>query len=325
MTEQFWEYKLVNYHVDYHSAKEYIYVNGEEMKSRNIPSGIFRWFSSDFLSNYINDLGQNGWEIQSDIGTNESRNMVFKKQQIENKENHEDDDIKQKLEQIFEALTTLSQNVSRRDPKNIEKKLYRIVEAIEIISKNTTHALSGFLISQKGIDYNNLNRLLSIKKWKAADQETRKILLQLYSVEDSRFIPVERLSNIGNEDFLIIDYLWVKHSQGHFGYSTQKKILQELGEEIEIPDEEEPEDNEDDSYQSWEERRERERERLEREEKRFGQTVGWYDGDAQDWLTYNELNFSDEAPKGHLPKLNLDWGDVYVWQTYVEFLNRTIF
>ncbi|WP_377473372.1 MAG: GUN4 domain-containing protein [Microcoleus anatoxicus] len=138
------------------------------------------------------------------------------------------------------------------------------------------------------VDYTNLRDLLAAKKWKEADQETEKVMERVIlkiamGLEEEKWLDEEETRHITEhiteyiekfpcEDLRTIDQLWVKYSNGHFGFSVQKRIYQSLGGTSEYDGE------------VWE---------------RFGNRVGWRQNNK--WLYYNELNFSTKAPKAHLP------------------------
>jgi len=78
--------------------------------------------------------------------------------------------------------------------------------------------------------------------------------------------------NFPCEDLRTIDQLWVKYSQGRFGFSVQKKIWLEVGGRV---------DGE--------------------TECKLGDRIGWRKGGK--WLDYDELTFNKQAQQGHLPYL----------------------
>ncbi len=74
-----------------------------------------------------------------------------------------------------------------------------------------------------------------------------------------------------------IDQLWVKYSQGKFGFSIQKRIWESVG------------GSPDAGYLTW---------------KEFGEQVEWYsEENDHDWKEYKSLPFSIESSKGNLPAL----------------------
>ena len=87
------------------------------------------------------------------------------------------------------------------------------------------------LVSAKGVEYRKLRDLLKAKKWKDADEETHKRMLEVAGRDSQgiRFLRREDVENFPCQDLGTIDKLWVKHSDGKFGFSVQKQIYQDLG------------------------------------------------------------------------------------------------
>ncbi|OCY14208.1 MAG: peptidase C14, partial [Microcystis aeruginosa CACIAM 03] len=130
------------------------------------------------------------------------------------------------------------------------------------------------LISRStGVNYTNLRDLLAAGKWKEADEETTRAMLQAAKREEEGWFRYEDIDNFSCEDLRIIDQLWVSASQGKFGFSVQKEIYESLGGTREYNEE------------VW---------------NKFGDRVGWRKGGS--WLYYSELTFKLTAPKAHLPR-----------------------
>ncbi|ASC73465.1 GUN4 domain containing transcriptional regulator [Halomicronema hongdechloris C2206] len=85
------------------------------------------------------------------------------------------------------------------------------------------------LSSEKGIDYTHLRDLLAAGDWKAADQETADRMLDAMGKSSWGNVPSKDLLNFPCADLKTIDRLWVKYSQGQFGFSVQKDIYVECG------------------------------------------------------------------------------------------------
>ncbi|MEG4986414.1 serine/threonine-protein kinase [Microcoleus sp. BR0-C5] len=137
---------------------------------------------------------------------------------------------------------------------------------------STVAAVSVQLKSARGIDYSHLRDLLAAGKWKEAQQETHRCLLE--NPQEKGYLNGEYIKNFPCDDLRTIDQLWVKYSQGRFGFSVQKKIWLEVGG------------------------------KLDREtECKIGDRIGWRKGGK--WLNYTDLTFNLQAPIGHLP-LSLD-------------------
>jgi GUN4-like. len=79
----------------------------------------------------------------------------------------------------------------------------------------------------------------------------------------------EDLENFSCADWRAMDRLWVKYSDGRFGFSVQKRIDENLR---------------DTKYEN------------------FFEAVGWKQkGEKGEWLSYSQLTFNTNAPPGHLP------------------------
>lgn len=123
------------------------------------------------------------------------------------------------------------------------------------------------LSSEKGVDYTRLRDLLKAGNWKEADEETFTVMLKAAGKEQRGSLDVFDFKKFPCTDLRTIDQLWVKYSNGHFGFSVQKRILESVGKDLE----------------------------------KFGDLVGWCKGDKA-WLSViSEVTFSQSAPRGHLP------------------------
>jgi hypothetical protein len=142
------------------------------------------------------------------------------------------------------------------------------------------------LKSAKGVNYRQLEQLLKAGKWKEADQETANKMLEVAGRIKEEYLSGEDIDKFPCEDLRTIDQLWVKYSNGRFGFSVQKRIYQSLGGTR--------------SYDSkvW---------------KAFGDQVGWRVRGS--WLNYKDLKFNQTAPSGHLPGgLVNDWRWAWVFR-----------
>jgi hypothetical protein len=125
-------------------------------------------------------------------------------------------------------------------------------------------------------DYQQLRDLLEKKAWQEADQETVRIILQVAKRQKEGSLKAKDLKNFSCSDICMIDQLWIEASQGQFGFSVQRNIWFSVDGQ---PGKFDPPIF-----------------------RNFGDSVGWrVNGD---WLRhYTSLNFSQAAPKGHLPSL----------------------
>lgn len=73
------------------------------------------------------------------------------------------------------------------------------------------------LISEKAVDYHPLQGFLKANKWREADYETYRVVISIRSQDAFPCL-----------DLGTIDRLWVKYSDGRFGFSIQNRIWKEV-------------------------------------------------------------------------------------------------
>ncbi|MCU0524314.1 MAG: serine/threonine-protein kinase [Elainella sp. Prado103] len=157
----------------------------------------------------------------------------------------------------------------------------------------STVTLSGAtLFSERRLDYRRLQDLLLDQDWQAADRETQRLLL-LLSGEAANQLQMEDIRRLPCLDLHAIDYLWLNHSNGLFGFTIQKEIWQSVGGSTEG------------DYETWDRLvrdrlvQGRSKLRVNTPWHRFSSRVGWRIKET--WLPYEDYTFSLDAPKGHLP------------------------
>jgi len=123
------------------------------------------------------------------------------------------------------------------------------------------------------VDYSQLDRLLASGKWEEAEHETKNKMLEAAGRTEEGWFKISDIYRFPCEDLRTIDQLWVKYSNGRFGFSVQKRIYESLGGIIGYYDQ-----------KIWE---------------AFGDRVGWRVNNT--WLYYDQIKFSTLAPEGHLP------------------------
>ncbi|HIK45480.1 MAG TPA: GUN4 domain-containing protein, partial [Leptolyngbyaceae cyanobacterium M65_K2018_010] len=82
------------------------------------------------------------------------------------------------------------------------------------------------------MDYTHLRDLLKAQDWRAADQETYEVMICAVGKKSGDWFTSEELLNFPCTDLRTIDRLWVKYSQGKFGFSVQKQIYVECGAQL---------------------------------------------------------------------------------------------
>ncbi|QYX32233.1 serine/threonine-protein kinase [Sphaerospermopsis torques-reginae] len=192
------------------------------------------------------------------------------------------------------CLTRKMLNNDLIEPKRINSRIsdklnQAIVKGLELEPKNRPQSMKEWvglfpglsddvnvnerpLKSSYGMDYSNLEKYLKSLNWKEADEETRRVMLAVAKRKAEAWLRVEDIDNFPCADLRTIDQLWLKYSDGKFGFSVQKRIYQGLG-----------------GTRSY----------YEKIWEKFGDTVGWRKGGR--WLCYNDITFNIKAPEGHLP------------------------
>lgn len=99
----------------------------------------------------------------------------------------------------------------------------------ETVSVEEAEQFSDIVSSVLDTKYADLERYLKSGQWKEADNETSRLMVtEMGKDERQRFEP-EDLLNFPCEPLRVIDGLWVKYSNGKFGFSVQKKMYVECG------------------------------------------------------------------------------------------------
>ena len=112
-----------------------------------------------------------------------------------------------------------------RKTQEVEAQRQRVVESQQVKPPSSVDVL----VSVKGVDYTTLRDLLVAGNWKGADEETTRAMLKVAGKESERCLSIKHIENFPCEDLGTIDKLWLKYSNGKFGFSVQKQIYQSLG------------------------------------------------------------------------------------------------
>ena len=138
-----------------------------------------------------------------------------------------------------------------------------------------------------------LKDLLAAGEWQKADRLTYTVLLNIGKRENQGWLDKDTIVKLPCEYLSIIDQMWVKYSQGRFGFSVQQQVWQQVSGKI--------------NYLN---------------EFQLSDRVGWRVNTQ--WLDYQDLSFNLNAPVGHLPSCSLGrwlWSWTWRGQCYT-FLSR---
>lgn len=161
-------------------------------------------------------------------------------------------------------------NIEIGDRTYVEWNQEAVRELIEQIQKQS-YAIPLLPKELPQKDYLRLKHLLASGRWREANEQTRVILLRAVNTEEN-YLNDEQIQNFPCQVLKIIDRLWLKYSNGRFGFSIQKQIFDECKKDIPT----------------------------------FGDRVQWRI--QENWISGDRVIYSpNKAPKGHLP-----WGLIQV-------------
>lgn len=219
------------------------------------------------------------------------------KQHRQKKQKRRKQDKRKRLAQREEARKL--ENLNQLQPKNKETTIQSpplgslIGETEDGMSelKTSTNGFIGKPATPKNklMLTSKLANLLASGRWKEADEETLKILLQVVDREKEGWLDVASIEKLPCEDLRAIDQLWLQSSDGRFGFSVQKQIWKSVGGNFNASDQ---------IYEA------------------FSDRVGWRVNNI--WQQVDHLNFNSSAPDGHLPAIavrlgGLSWGVAGFW------------
>jgi len=193
--------------------------------------------------------------------------------------------------QIVADLQSQQASLPPQQQAALQQAAARVAGGVQINTFRWGIPIKTYLANQSNLvnqpmakaEYSKLEQLLAAGQWRAADQETDNKILEVAEREKKGLIEVEDVENFSCPDLRAMDQLWVKYSDGHFGFSVQKRIYQSLGGTKKYDD------------KVW---------------LAFYEAIGWKNK-QEGWLTYNQLTFNTNSPRAHLPS----WlGSVKSWE-----------
>ncbi|NER00122.1 MAG: hypothetical protein F6K30_26060 [Cyanothece sp. SIO2G6] len=137
-------------------------------------------------------------------------------------------------------------------------------------------------LTQK-LKYRKLEHLLKAGKWREADQETRRLMVETVSKEEQQNLQSDDLRQFPCSDLQAIDQYWVTYSNSKWGFSVQKEIWQNCGAPKQY-------------NRHWE---------------KLGDRLGWRRQGK--WLHYGDFDPKTSC-RGELPRL--PYGGIYVRLSY---------
>ncbi|WP_013320329.1 GUN4 domain-containing protein [Gloeothece verrucosa] len=131
------------------------------------------------------------------------------------------------------------------------------------------------------IGYCRLYQFLATKNWKEANEETAHLILKICENIQKFGGDWPNLSYLPALELRKIDRLWLHFSEGHFGFSVQGEIWQQLGGRLDFFEFE--------LYEQW------------------AKKVGWQANNI--WIKYSQLKDFTYGPDGYLPAVTMTWSN----------------
>jgi hypothetical protein len=136
----------------------------------------------------------------------------------------------------------------------------------DIRDQNTINKIIwGITRKSSYISYDILESLLRSGLWREANNETRRIILQVANREKDGWLSEQEMRDFDDDTLLKLDNLWLQYSNDQFGFSVQKRLLKG----------------------------------CEQDPVAFGTKVGWKN--LSGWINAAHVDYSLAAPLGHLP------------------------
>ncbi|NES68099.1 MAG: protein kinase [Okeania sp. SIO2D1] len=152
-----------------------------------------------------------------------------------------------------------------------------LVGVVSIFSKGVIEAGEGKDVEAM---YNRLDALAEAGQWQKADRQSWQLINQVGARDgDYSYISKSEAEKFSCPDLQRINQIWTQRSKGKFGYTAQLQVIDKNGDTLAAFR---------DDVRAW---------------RRFAIDVGWKTGTDQDddgYLLKKELQFTIDAPKGHL-------------------------
>ena len=166
-----------------------------------------------------------------------------------------------------------------KDQELLINQLQQQIKTLQSSGQNNT-ASNRELKSDYSIDnnYKKLEKFLAAQKFRDADFETYRLMIQTVGKQEGQFLELQDIDHLPCDVLCTIDKLWIKYSNGYFGFSRQKEIWEECGSPKQ-------------SGEKW---------------RTFADRVGWRKGEK--FENYDSSTFDLSAPDGQFPSYGW-WGE----------------
>jgi hypothetical protein len=171
---------------------------------------------------------------------------------------------------VYEFLPEKQKILSASDVENLHREFIALLS--ETSSPNKQQKISEVKKSLQAHLLAELNYLMKVSNWKDADEKTTNLMLNIAEKEKQGYLDISDIQKFSCPALRTMDTLWVKHSDGTFGFSVQKRILDSILATLEQPDR---------SYTQL----------TDQESQQFAEEIGWKQKGG-DWRSYESLTFN---------------------------------
>lgn len=210
-------------------------------------------------------------------------------------------EVKRYRKLLYQEITKLRIVRTTQAPASIIDELNQTIEtkqaplqaeimSQEPLSQSNSSDYPDVLSSEVGKDYRSLRDLLAENDWQTADRETGTLMCEVFGKKDIQNFPII--------DLQTIDGLWLKYSHSRFGFSVQRRVLDDTFRDSKVT----PETclTEYQMLKSIEEHSDR----LEARWHKFGEKLGWCNqGQLIMSIDYDQNLLN--KPEGYLPLLGV--------------------
>ncbi|MBD1842271.1 GUN4 domain-containing protein [Cyanobacteria bacterium FACHB-63] len=140
------------------------------------------------------------------------------------------DRTRRQLKQIQNRLSLTDADAEAIEERLFSQMLQLLEAAAEIAaSSQSVEPETTKIANVQNLQYQKLEEYLRNGQWKEADKETYRLMITAVGKEEGQWFEPEELLNFPCNVLKALDILWVKYSNGHFGFSVQKEIYLECG------------------------------------------------------------------------------------------------
>ena len=132
---------------------------------------------------------------------------------------------------FYFSLTNPSEFIFEALKQNTELAYYIFTQLNTPITltSDEINRFKNFEKSVKKVRYQKLEEYLQNKQWRDADQETYRLMITAVGKDEGQGLSEKDLQEFPCDELRVIDQLWIKYSNGLYGFSAQKDVYLRCG------------------------------------------------------------------------------------------------